>query len=80
MLDSLLMGIETPSPLYQGNALSLTITQYFLSLTIAQYSLVNFQTARRMTLRPSVLAGQLDKKNQLYTTCIDEVIAFRGSP
>ena len=35
------------SPLYQGNALSLTITQY---------SQVNFQTKYKMTPRPSILA------------------------
>ena len=37
--------------LYQGNT---------LSLTIAIVSLVEFQTARKMTSCPSILAGHLD--------------------
>ena len=45
--------IWIPMILYQG------IT---LLLTFAFVSLVNFQTARKMMSRPSVLAGQLDWK------------------
>ena len=37
--------------LYQGSA---------LSLTSAQYSLIDIQTARKMKSQPIILAGQLD--------------------
>ena len=42
---------QIPFPLFQGNT---------LSLTNAQYSVVNFLTARKMMSHPSVLAGQSD--------------------
>ena len=44
------------SPLYQGNALSLT-----------QNSLVSFQTAKKIMLHPSILEGQ-SEKTQTYNT------------
>ena len=39
-----------------------------LSLTVSQNSLVGFQTAYKMTSRLSVIAWQLDQKNQLPTS------------
>ena len=48
------LSIIKKIPLYQGNTLFLTIT--FVSL-------VNFQTACKMTSRPSVLAENQEPKN-----------------
>ena len=46
--------LSIPSPLYQGNT---------LSLTIAIYSLVEFLTTHIMTSHLSVLAPRKDSKN-----------------
>ena len=43
--------------------LSLVLWRHPLSFNYAQYSLVNFQTAYKMTSQPKVLAWMIDKKN-----------------
>ena len=50
----LLTSFQQPPPIYQGRA---------LSLTSALYSLINFQTANKMTSQPSILAEPRDRKN-----------------
>ena len=37
----------------------------YTTVTVVQYSLVNFQTAHKMTSRPSILTWQSNKKNRL---------------
>ena len=46
-------------------------TRYHFPLTAAQYSLVNFETAYKMTSPPSVLTWQLDKKQ--YSTTVKKL-------
>ena len=49
--------LSFPSPLYQG-----------LSITVAQYSLVGFQTTYKIMSRPRILAWQSDQKTRTSTT------------
>ena len=50
-----------------------------LSFTNAQYSLINFQTAHKMTSQPSILAEQSDQKQQCGWTALFVCVVGGGS-